>query len=216
MNIDYFLKFFVPKDESFFPLFEENAKILIRAAELLKDLMETSTIEEREPIIWEIKAAELAGDEMIHKIFDQINKSFITPFDREDIQELASSLDDVLDYINGVGQRVLLYKTKSFIPEFKVMAEIIHSASLEIDIAVHSLRHAGREKEKIIQTCIKINTLENKADELYHIGISGLFENETNTNELIKKKGILETLEKVADKAEDVSDVIKTILIKMT
>jgi predicted phosphate transport protein (TIGR00153 family) len=216
MNIDYFLKFFIPKDESFFPLFEENSKILIKASELLKLLMATTTFEEREQIIKEIKAAELAGDEMIHKIFDQINHSFITPFDREDIQGLASSMDDVLDYINGVGQRVLLYKPKSFIKEFTEMADLINKAAIEIDIAVHSLRNAGRNRIRIIENCIKINTIENKADELYHLGISGLFEHEENTNELIKKKGILETLEKVADKAEDVSDVIKTILIKMT
>ncbi|MEI6901140.1 MAG: DUF47 family protein, partial [Bacteroidota bacterium] len=95
MNLDNILKFFVPQDTSFFPLFEENSKILIRASELLKRLMTLESIQERMDVIKVIKSVEHEGDDVTHKIFQQLNKSFITPFDREDIQELASSLDDV-------------------------------------------------------------------------------------------------------------------------
>lgn len=215
MNLDYFLKFFVPKDTAFFPLFEQDVKILVKASELFKTLMDTDDIEQRDPIIKQIKGLELEGDEITHQIYSQLNKSFITPFDREDIQELASSLDDVLDHINGVSQRIRLYKPKVLIPVLKEFSEIIYQAALEIEISVNGLRNAGKNKDKIIQSCIKLNTLENKGDDLYHIGISKLFDEEKDTIELIKTKEIIATLEKAVDKAEDVSDVIKTILIKM-
>ena len=215
MNLDSILKFFVPQDDSFYPLFEEDVKILIKASELLKTLMQTNNLEEREEIIRRIKDVEHEGDDVTHKIFQQLNKSFITPFDREDIQELASTLDDVVDFINGIGQRILIYKPKEYMPVFREMAEIIYQCAIEIETSVLALRHAAKNKEKIIQSCINLNTFENKADELHHIGLLDLFEQETDTKELIKKKAILETLEKTVDKAEDVSDAVKTILVKM-
>jgi uncharacterized protein len=215
MNLDSILKYFVPQDHSFFPLFEEDAKVLIKASELLRNLMQTNNLEERDAIIRQIKDVEHEGDDVTHKIFQQLNKSFITPFDREDIQELASTLDDVVDYINGIGQRILVYKPKVYMPVFLEMAEIIYQCAIEVEISILALRHAAKNKEKIIQSCINLNTFENKADELHHIGLSELFEQETDTKELIKKKAILETLEKTVDKAEDVSDAVKTILVKM-
>jgi uncharacterized protein len=215
MDLDYFLKFFVPKDVSFFPLFEEDARIMIKAAELLKELVGLDDVEQREPIVKQIKAVELEGDEMTHKIYKQLNKSFITPFDREDIHELASDMDDVVDTINGVSQRISLYKPKHLIPVFQELAEIIYQASLEIQSSLDGMRSAGRNKEKILQSCINLNTLENKADDLYHVALSAIFQDVADTRELIKLKEIVETLEKSVDKAEDVSDVIKTMLIKM-
>lgn len=216
MKPDDILKFFVPKDHSFFPLFEEVAGILNKASQLLKLLMATENFGEREPIIKQIKSAEHDADDITHKIFQRLNKSFITPFDREDIQGLASSLDNVIDTINGTSQRISLYKPKTLMPVFGEMAEIIVQTSKEIEFSLHGLKNAGKNKDKIIQSCININSLENMADDLYHSGISSLFEKEGDTNELIKKKEIIETLEKTVDKAEDVSDVIKTILVKMS
>jgi predicted phosphate transport protein (TIGR00153 family) len=216
MKVDFLLKLFVPTDSSFFPLFEEDAKVLIRAAELLKNLMDTNVIEERDPIIKQIKAVEHEGDEITHKIFQQLNKSFITPFDREDIQTLTAAMDDIVDNINGASQRIGLYKPKSFPPLFKDFAIVICEASKEIEFSVQSLRHATKNRERIFQACINLNTLENKADDLYHDGISTLFDQEKDTVELIKNKDIFTTLEKTVDKAEDASDIFRTILIKIT
>lgn len=215
MNVDRFLKLFVPKDMSFFPLFEEGAKNMIKASELLKILMTIEDIEQREEICKQIKIVELKGDDLTHKIYDQLNKSFITPFDREDIHDLTSDIDSVVDLINGTSQRINLYKPKELVLVFKEMAEVINQAAMEIEFSLKGLRDAGRNKEKILNSCINLNTLENKGDDLYHLGISKLFDDEKNSTELIKKKEILETLEKTVDKAEDVSDIIKTILIKM-
>lgn len=215
MNIDSALKFFVPKDKSFFPLFEKDAQNLIRASELLKNLMQAEGVDQRAAYIKQIKEIELVGDDITHSIYDQLNKSFITPFDREDIHSLASNIDNVVDSINGTAQRISLYKPKNYIVVFRDMAEVILQAAREVEFSVNGLKDAGSNKEKIMQSCINLNTLENKADDIYHEGISKLFEEETDATELIKKKEILETLEKCMDKAEDISDIIKTILIKM-
>jgi len=215
MNFDKFLKFFTPKDHAFFPLFEQDAQNLIRTTEVLKLLMATEDPALQENYINKIKELEKIGDDITHHIFDQLNKSFITPFDREDIQQFASNIDDVVDTINGAAQRIRLYKPKTYIPVYLEFAEIICQAAKEIEFSVNLLTDPSGNKDKITKSCISINTLENKADELYHIGISLLFENEKDPFELIKKKEILETLEKAVDKAEDVSDAIKTILVKM-
>jgi predicted phosphate transport protein (TIGR00153 family) len=215
MNWDRLLKLFVPKDYSFFPLFEGSAQNLIKASELLKTLVVCEDMEHREEITKQIKAMENTGDDITQKIYDQLNKSFITPFDREDIHELASNIDDVIDFINGSARRINLYKPKTLSFTFKEMADVIFEAAKEIEFSVNHLRDAGRNKEKIIDSCVKLNILEKSGDDIYHQGITKLFEEEKDTTELIKKKEIIETLEKTVDKAEDVSDTIKTILIKM-
>jgi len=215
MNFDKFLKFFTPKDASFYPLFEKDAQNLIETAAVLKLLLSTEDADQKEIYIKQIKEFEKVGDDITHTIFDQLNTSFITPFDREDIQMLASNIDDVVDTINGVGQRIKLYKPKFRISTFLEFADVIYLASQEIQKSVDLMKDPASNKKKIIDSCILINTLENKGDDLYHVGISALFENEKDAFELIKKKEILETLEKAMDKAEDVSDAIKTIMVKL-
>ena len=118
MNIDSFLKFFVPKDHSFFPLFESDAQNLVKATELLKELMSSTEPEEHERIYKEIKDVEHIGDEITNKTYEQLNKSFITPFDREDIHELTAHIDDVVDSINGISRRICLYKPKKLMPVY--------------------------------------------------------------------------------------------------
>jgi uncharacterized protein Yka (UPF0111/DUF47 family) len=215
MNIDKFLKIFVPKDHSFFPLFEADAKNLVKAADLLRALISTSNVDEWEMINKEIKDFELVGDDITNKTYEQLNKSFITPFDREDIHELTANIDDVVDSINGISRRVCLYKPIKFMPSYKKIAELIYEAALEIEVAILCLKDAGNNKEKIMQACNKVKAIEHKADELYFIGISDLFEKEENTKELLKTNKILEILERCVDEEEDVTDTLKTILIKM-
>jgi len=215
MNIDVLLKLFIPKDVSFYPLFEKQADLIVTTSETLRALMLTTKMEDRDPLIMQIKQLEHDGDQLIHEILQHLNKSFITPFDREDIQSLASTMDDILDYMNGVGQRVHLFKPKKFPAEFLAIAEVILRAAHEIKDSVHGIQHPAKNKDKIFESCSRLNKLENSADELYHSGISRLFEQEEDTRELIKHKEILATLEKAVDMQEDVSDVIKTILVKM-
>ena len=215
MKIDTILKFFVPKDHSFYPLFEADAKNLVRASGLLRQLMSASDFEEHERINKEIKDVEHIGDEITDKTYEQLNKSFITPFDREDIHELTEHIDDVVDSINGVSRRVCLYKPKNLMPVYKEMAEIIHQAALEIEKCIHCLNDAAANKDIIFKSCSKVTEIEHKADEYYYVALAELFEKEKDPTELIKNNKILEILERCVDEEEDVTDTIKSILIKM-
>jgi uncharacterized protein len=215
MNIDSFLKFFVPKDHSFFPLFESDAQNLVKAAEFLKELMASTEIGEHERIHKEIKEIEHIGDMITDKTYVQLNKSFITPFDREDIHELTAHIDDVVDSINGISRRICLYKPKKLMPIYKEMADLIYEAAKEIETAIHCLKDPASNKAKISRACEKVTEIEHKADELYFVGVSELFEKEEDPKELLKNNKILEILERCVDEEEDVTDTLKAILIKM-
>jgi uncharacterized protein len=215
MNIDKFLKFFVPKDHSFFPLFEADAKNLVKAAEQLVKLMSTTSVEDWEKINKEIKGIEHVGDEITDKTYQQLNKSFITPFDREDIHELTAHIDDVVDSINGISRRICLYKPKKLVPVYIDIAELILEGAMHIETAIHCLKDAGDNRQQIMNACEKVKDIEHKADEVYFIGVTDLFENEDDPKELLKKNKILEILERCVDEEEDVTDTLKAILIKM-
>lgn len=215
MNIDSFLKIFVPKDHSFFPLFEHDAQNLVKAAELLKELFNTTNVEEHERIFKEIKDVEHIGDEITNKTYEQLNKSFITPFDREDIHELTANIDDVVDSINGIARRICLYRPKKMMSIYKEMAEMVYEGAKEIETAIHCLKDPVSNKDKITRACEIVTSIEHKADELYFKGVSELFEKEEDPKELIKNNKILEILERCVDEEEDVTDTLKTILIKM-
>jgi uncharacterized protein len=215
MNIDTFLKFFVPKDHSFFPLFESDVKNLVKASEFLIEMMGTIQYEDQDRINREIKEIEHVGDEITNKTYEQLNKSFITPFDREDIHELTAHIDDVVDSINGISRRICLYRPKILIPVYKGMAELINEAAKEIEIAIHCLKDPVANKEKITVACDNVKLIEHRADELYFVGISELFSKETDPKELLKHNKILEILERCVDEEEDVTDTLKAILIKM-
>jgi uncharacterized protein len=215
MNIDTVLKIFVPKDHSFFPLFESSTENLVKAADLLKKLMDSSVPEEHDRISKEIRDLEHIGDEITVKTYLQLNKSFITPFDREDIHELTATIDDVVDTINGISRRIILYKPKKLIPVYKELAELVYQASKELEVSIHYLKDASANKAKIMTACENVNKIEHDADELYFVGVSELFEKEEDTKELLKNNKILELLERCIDEEEDVTDTIKAILIKM-
>ena len=215
MNIDTFLKFFVPKDHSFFPLFESDADNLVKASYLLKELMSTESKIEHERIHKEIVEIEHIGDEITNKTYVQLNKSFITPFDREDIHELTAHIDDVVDSINGISRRICLYKPKKLIPVYSEMASLIVEAAIEIKNAVHCLKDPVAHKRELTAACDKVKDIEHRADELYFEGVSQLFDKEEDPKELLKNNKILEILERCVDEEEDVTDTLKAILIKM-
>ena len=215
MNIDSFLKVFVPKDHSFFPLFETDVENLVKAAELLKDLFNSSDVEEHERLFKEIKIVDHIGDDITIKTYEQLNKSFITPFDREDIHELTANIDDVVDSINGIARRICLYKPKKLMPIYKEMSELILEGAKEVATAIHCLKDPVANKEKITRACGIVTAIEHKADELYFTGVQELFEKEEDPKELIKNNKILEILERCVDEEEDVTDTLKSIMIKM-
>lgn len=213
MNFSKIFQFMSPKDSKFMPLFVEGAETLVKAAEKLMEVTKEQNREKQLELIKEIKLLENKGDDSTHNIYDELNNTFITPFDREDIHRLASALDDVIDLIDGTAQRIDLLQPKHIPPTFKKMAEYIYLSAIEIRRAMFELNNLKRP-EKIKDACFKINTIENQADDLFHAAIKDLFENEKDAIELIKLRDIIITMETCTDIEEDVADVFKTIIIK--
>ena len=213
MGINNFFQILVPKDKKFYPSFKQAINNLVDTSEVLIQLMKADNWDEKVKLITKIKELEKKGDDITHSMFDMLNSSFITPFDREDIHDLISSIDDVVDYINGASQRYLLYKPQTTPSEFLKLAELIFEGSKSLLVAIEHIDDLKNPK-KIKEACIHVNEIENLADDVYNMAISQLFEHETNTIELIKKKEIFQVLEKATDKLEDASDVIKSIIIK--
>jgi hypothetical protein len=196
-------------------LFESDAQNLVKAAELLKELLSKTEIEDHERLYKDIRDIEHIGDDITNKTYEQLNKSFITPFDREDIHELTAHIDDVVDSINGIARRICLYKPKKMMPIYVEMAQLVFEGAKEVEIAIHCLKDPVANKEKITRACGIVTAIEHKADELYFVGVSELFEKEEDPKELIKNNKILEILERCVDEEEDVTDTLKSILIKM-
>jgi len=203
----------VPREDKFYPMFEEMADMILKAANLFAKNLDEADTEARENLFREIKLLETKADDIVHQVFDRLDTTFITPFDREDIQKLTMKMDDVLDSINAASQQIRLYKPVRPLPQFREMNMVVVRGCEQIRIAIMELRNL-KKPGKINDACVKINELENVADDIYHKLISELFARETDAVELIKNKEILETLESATDRIEDVSDVLKTIIIK--
>jgi len=214
MSISDFLKIFVPQDKKFFVLFDKNAENAVKAATLLNQMVMNYDESKMELLTVQIKQLESSADDVTHEIFDELNSTFITPFDREDIHDLCSKIDDVIDLINSSAQKIKLYHLKRLPDQFADLSDLILQATREMQLAVGGLKNM-KELHLIKRSCIRINEIENQADDIYYMGISDFFINQKDAIELIKEKEILSTLEMATDSAEDVSDVIKTILVKL-
>lgn len=213
MKFSNLLQYFSPKEKKFYAIFNNAAANIIEAADELVKMVNTEDVEERKAIRLKIKNIERKGDTYTHQVYNELHHTFITPFDREDIHELASTMDDVLDLINGCSEKIVLYRCTNFGTNLLEMVNWIQKGCIELQKAINGLE-GFHKPEAITRAINEINTIENRGDEFYHLAISQLFENEKDAIELIKQKEILLTIEKAANKIEDVSDVIKTILIK--
>lgn len=160
----------------------------------------------------EIRRIEREGDELTHAILTKLNQTFITPFDREDIHQLASKLDDVLDFINASGARLVMYRITAPPPAAGELSGIILAQCQELQKAVSLMQKNGN----ILAHCVEINRLENEADLVSQRAIAKLFEYEKDPINLIKVKELLEFLERATDKAEDVANVLETVVLKNT
>ena len=214
MIINQFINFLLPRDKSFYPLFELAAGNLKACAENLYLAVTATAPEQRIEHMRMVENLEHKGDEIAHEIFNELGKNFITPFDREDIHRLISRMDDVLDYIHGASKRMELYKITNFSPEIIKLAELIQTSANEIHTAVMELRNL-KNLRKITDACVRINSIENHADDIFDNAVARLFEEEKNAVELIKMKEILSALETATDKAEDCANVLESIIVKV-
>ncbi|HEY6874057.1 MAG TPA: DUF47 domain-containing protein [Geobacteraceae bacterium] len=199
----------IPKDEKFFAMFKEMTWNIIEGAELFKEMLDN--FEDPVGSQRQIKDIEHKGDSITHDIIKKLNKSFITPLDREDIYALSSALDDVLDLIDASAQRFVMYNVEKPTPEAKELAFIILKSCQTIDKAVSLL---GKKMEHIAEYCVEVNSLENEADRVCREAVSRLFDEEKDPIQLIKWKEIYETLERVTDKCEDAANILESVVVK--
>jgi uncharacterized protein len=201
----------IPKDATFFRMFSEMSDTPIAGARTLVDLFSDYT--EVHQKIESIHQIEHAGDDLTHKILTRLNQTFITPLDREDIHQLASSLDDVLDFIYAAGTRLVIYRISVAPPAAGDLAKIILAQCQELQSAVSLLQ---KKNGNVLAHCVEINRLENEADQVSQRAIAKLFDHEKDPITLIKTKELLEFLERATDKAEDVANVLETVVLKNT
>jgi predicted phosphate transport protein (TIGR00153 family) len=207
------LSMFAPKSGKFFDSFSRATTNLLAMTQKFKDLLDTTDEQQRESIVREIHDLEHVGDEITHRIFTELSENFITPFDREDIHYLATSLDDVADFINGTASRISLYQLKEIDQVMHSLASVLHRQAVEIDLGVQNLRNM-KNAQRTREAIVRINDLENEADSIFDLAIARLFAEETNPIEMIKKKEILSVLETATDKCEDVANALESILVK--
>ena len=207
------LKFFLPKDKVFFQLFESVSETVVQMAEKLNELVHEKDFSKRTLLIKQIEDLEHVNDDNTHRIFTELGRNFITPFDREDIHYLATSLDDICDYIHSASKKINFYKVNPDNPTFHKFAELILNSCIEVRKAVIELRDM-KNIRKITDAMVAINSVENQADDVFDLSIEQLFENEPDAKEVIKKREIYQVMEIVTDKCEDAANVIESIIIK--
>jgi len=213
MGFNSIVQLFTPKDRVFYSLFEEVADGVGKMGKLMKDVVAEPDFDKRAAVISQVEDQEHINDDLTHRIFTELGRNFITPFDREDIHYLASSLDDICDYIYATCKKINFYKVNPNDTGIQKMADLIEQAAGQIRTAVHELRNM-RDMRKITDALVKVNSIENQADDIFDLSIERLFETEPDAKEVIKKREIYQVMEIVTDKCEDAANVIETIIIK--
>ena len=202
---------FIPREQKFFDLFEASARNMVKAAQVLKGMVDTW--EDVGKSVDEITELEHEGDTITHQIMAQLHRTFVTPFDREDIAALAHTLDDVTDFIHAAADAMLLYKIDRPSQRAKELADIIVQAAVEVEKAIPQLRHRA-ELGKILPRCVEINRLENVADRVFRSAQAELFDDTTDVAQIIKWREIYEHMESATDRCEDVSNVLEGVALK--
>lgn len=213
MGFNSIMKIFVPKNKVFYELFENVAGNSLLMAGKLRDLVSEADFDKRASILTQIEDFEHANDELTHNIFTELGRNFITPFDREDIHYLASALDDIADLIYATAKKINFYKVNPNDLGIQKLAEIIQQSTEQVCIAVKELRDM-KNVRLITEALVKINSMENQADDIFDMSIERLFETEPDAKEVIKKREIYTVMEIATDKCEDAANVIESIIIK--
>jgi len=207
---------FKPKENKFYLLLKEMTEVTVDAATVIIECVQSTSHDESVSLYKQVKEKELKGDVIQNQIFDELNDTFITPFDREDINSLSTKLDDFTDLINSCAKRIMLYNPKT-IPDSAVrLAELVQDAAKCLHLAVGELAMMRKSPDKIKEYCKELKEIEHNADDVYEHFLIDLFQNEKDAIEIIKLKEILHELERATDAAEAVGKIIKTIIIKYT
>jgi predicted phosphate transport protein (TIGR00153 family) len=211
-SLNSILNIFTPKNKLFYDLFENMTDKVIEMSEQLKLLVAEKDYDKRAILTNSIENLEHVCDDISHNIFTELGRNFITPFDREDIHTLASSLDDIADHIHGSSKKMNFYNVA---PDdgIRKMADLIDIGSKHVRNAIYCLRNM-KDLKKITEALVRINDVENEADDVFDMSIENLFANEPDAKEVIKKREIYQIMEIATDKCEDAGNVIETIIVK--
>jgi predicted phosphate transport protein (TIGR00153 family) len=202
---------FVPKERKFSELFEESAQNIVQASQALKEMVDSwQFVDSR---VAEITELEHRGDTITHQILSLVNRTFVTPFDREDIALLAHTMDDVIDFIHAAADAMFIYKIESPTQRAKELADIIVQAVAEVSRAVSGLRRRS-ELKQTMERCVEINRLENMADRIYRAAMAELFDDTTDIAQVIKWREIYGHMESATDRCEDVANVLEGVALK--
>ena len=213
MGFSSFVRKLLPQENQYFQLFTNNITNIQEAATDLRKLLDAKTTSERKILTSRIEDAEHRGDQITHAIYADLSKTFVTPIDREDIHALASEIDDILDLMEDVAVRAILYEVVEFPPEFRDLTDTLLRAVEDLTVAVPLLGNM-KNVEKILSACEHVNTCENAGDDIYHNAIARLFKDVKDPIELIKLKEILSDIEEAIDKCEHVANVIEGVVVK--
>ncbi len=213
MAFNTILKVFLPKDRVFYQLFESVSEVLVQMGVKMKEVVHEPDFEKRGKLIKEIEDLEHKNDEYTHRIFTELGKNFITPFDREDIHYLATALDDIADYIYASAKKINFYHVDPNDIGIQKMADLIGLGCTQVHRAVTELRNM-KNLRQITDALVAINSIENQGDDIFDMSIERLFATEPDAKEVIKKREIYQIMEIVTDKCEDAANVIESIIIK--
>ena len=201
----------IPREKKFFALFEQGTQNAVKIAQQLKDLVYIwENVKERVGVINDL---EHQGDAITHQIFEQLHRTIITPFDREDIALLAHSLDDVIDFIHAAADAMLLYKVERPTHRAKEMVDIVVQAVGEVERAVSEI-HDRIGRKQLLNRCVEINRLENMGDSVFRSAMAELFDDSIDFAGLIKWREIYKHMESVIDRCEDIANILEGVAIK--
>jgi predicted phosphate transport protein (TIGR00153 family) len=201
----------MPSEGKFFDLFIQHGELCVKGGKELVSLM--TNFDDLEHRVHAIETIEKQADKVTHATLDLLHKTFITPLDRDDIHQLITRMDDILDLMEDVGQTIWLYDIKQITPEAKRLAELCQSCCEKV-LASVSLLHNMNNAREILSICAEIDRLESDADHVMRAAMSKLFREEPDVRNLIKLKAIYEILETVTDRCEDVANIVEGIIVE--
>jgi len=201
----------MPYEGKFFDLFIQHAELCVAGAKEMVGLM--TNFDDLETRVHAIESIEKQADKVTHATIDLLHKTFITPLDRDDIHQLITRMDDILDLLEDAGQTISLYDIKAITPEAKRLAELCLGCTERVQTAVALLHNMDHARE-ILAICTEIDRLESDADHVMRAAMSKLFRDEPDVRNLIKLKAIYEILETVTDRCEDVANIIEGIIVE--
>jgi uncharacterized protein len=213
MGMNAFGRLFMPKNTVFYNLFENVADTVLLMGQGLKQLVNEPDPDKRAQLTSRLEDLEHKNDEHTHRLFTELGRNFITPFDREDIHYLASALDDIADYIFASAKKISFYRVNPNDSGIQKMAELVEQGCGEISVAVKGLRDM-KNLRAMTEALVRINSIENQADDIFDLSIEKLFQQENDFKEVIKKREIYQVLESATDKCEDAANVIESIIVK--